>query len=97
LIDADEIGIVYPHVAMPGALAIAASGRNVDRLRTLQGAGPTLYRTRAVVGTHIPLTSTIQDIVALSPETGLAVNDPPLSMYLHKGGSNAVFLDLVAR
>lgn len=97
MIDTDEIGIVYPQVAMPGALATAASSRNVDRLRTLQAAGPTLYRVRTIVGTHIPLTGTIQDIVALSPETGLAVNAPPLSMYLHKGGSNAVFLDLEAK
>lgn len=95
--DIDGIGIVYPQVAMPGALAIAASARNVERLRTLQTAGPSLYRLRAVVGTHIPLTGTIQDIVAFSPETGLSVNDPPLSMYLHRGGGNAIFLDLLAR
>lgn len=93
----DEIGIVYPQVAMPGALAVAASARNVGRLGALQAAGPTLFMLRAVVGAHIPLTGTIQDIVALTPETGLSIKDPPLSMYLHKGGSNAVFLDLAAR
>jgi hypothetical protein len=95
--NAVEIGIVYPQVAMPGALAVAASERGVERFRTLETAGPTLYSLRAIVGTHIPLTGTIQDIVALAPETGLSVNDPPLSMYLHMGGSNAVFLDLAAR
>jgi len=95
--NADEIGIVYPQVAVPGALAIAASARGVERLRTLQAAGPTMYSLRAVIGTHIPLTGTIQDIVALAPETGLSVNDPPLSMYLHRGGSDAAFLDLVAK
>jgi hypothetical protein len=95
--DFDEIGIVYPQVAMPGALAVAASARNVGRLRTLQAAGPTLYLLRAVVGTHIPLTGTVQDIVALSPESGLSLNAPPLSMYLHRGGSNAVFFDLAAK
>lgn len=82
---------------MPGALAIAASARGVERLRTLQAAGPTLYSLRAVIGTYIPLTGAVQDIVALAPETGLSVNDPPLLMYLHKGGINAVFLDLEAR
>lgn len=79
MIVVDEIGIVYPQVAMPGALAIVAAARNVERLRTLQGAGPSLYMLRAVVGTHIPLTGTVQEIVALSPETGLSVNEPPLS------------------
>lgn len=95
--DIEEIGIVYPQVAMPGALAIAASVRNIERLRTLQTAGPNLYMVRAIVGTHVPLTGTIQDIVALSPQTGLSVNEPPLSMYLHRGGSNAIFVDLLAR
>lgn len=93
----DVVGIVFPQVAMPGALAIAASDRNVGRLRMLQSAGPKLYLVRAVVGTHIPLTGTIPDIVALAPETGLSVNAPPLSMYLHQGGRNAVFFDLEAR
>lgn len=93
----DEIGIVYPQVAMPGVLAIAASSCNLERLRSLQSAGPKLYLVRAVVGTHIPLTGTIHDIVALKPETGLSVNAPPLSMYLHQGGRNAVFFDLEAR
>jgi hypothetical protein len=95
--DIDEVGIVYPQVALPGALAIAASNRNMPRLRLLQGAGPTLYTVKAVVGTHIPLIGTIESIVALSPETGLSVHKPPLSMYLHSGGRNAVFLDLTAK
>lgn len=95
--DMKEIGIVYPQVAMPGALAIAASTRNVERLRALQTSGPNLYVLRAVVGTHVPLTGTIQDIVALSPQTGLSVNEPPLSMYLHRGRSDAIFLDLLAK
>ncbi len=37
--DIEEIGIVYPQVAMPRALAIAASVRNIERLRTLRPLG----------------------------------------------------------
>jgi hypothetical protein len=97
VLNIDEVGIVHPEMAMPGALAIASSGRNVERLRALQGAGSTLYRVRAVIGPHIPLTGSVGDIVSLSPSTGLSVNDPPLSMYLHHGGRTAVFFDLEAK
>lgn len=92
----NEIGIVYPQVAIPGALAIAATSANVERLRLLQSARRILYRLKAVAGKYIPLTGSVEDIVALASKTDLRINEPPLSMYLHHGGRNAVFFDLHA-
>ena len=93
----DELGIVHPHAAMPGVLTTVTSARRFARLQELEHAGPTQYVVRAVIGSHIPLVGSLASLVALAPETSLAVNAPPLAMFLHRGGTDAVYVDLEAR
>jgi hypothetical protein len=97
MMDEEEVGLIYPRMAMPGSLATAAKKKNLDRLNQLNTLGPSLYRVEAIVGPHIPLSGSLQDLIAHSPTTGVSVNEPPLSMYLHHGGVNAVFLELRAQ
>ena len=93
----DQLGIVWPHQAVPGSLAIVSTKLHVARLQELQAAqGGTLYQVHAVVGDHIPLVGGLGDIINYRPANGLTVNEPPLTIYLHHGGRDAVFLDLNA-
>jgi hypothetical protein len=51
---------------------------------------------RGVVSDHIPLCGDARSVLAQASEHNLFVNNPPLSIYLHAGGVNAVYYDLVA-
>lgn len=91
----DEFGVVFPAAGMPGALAVVCMVRNAARFRALQAiSAPALYRVEAVVGSHVPLTGRLEDLVRSAPTNSLSVANPPLPIYVHHGGQDAVYLDL---
>ncbi len=93
--DDDEFGVVFPAAGVPGALAVVCSVRNAARVRALHAAAtPTSYRVEAVVGSHVPLMGSLDALVSAAPVNSLSVADPPLPIYVHRGGRNAIYLDL---
>jgi hypothetical protein len=50
-----------------------------------------------VVSDHIPLCGDARSVLAQPSEHNLFVNNPLLSIYLHAGGANAIYYDLVAK
>lgn len=68
---------------------------NAPRLRALQEAGaPAMHRVEAVVGSHVPLTVRVEDLVRAAPTNSLSVADAPLPIYVPHGGRDAVHLEL---
>lgn len=93
--DEDEIGVVFPAIGVPGALAVVCRVKNAARFRALhEAATPASYRVEAVVGSHLPLMGSLEALVSAAPANSLSVADPPLSIYVHRGGRDAVYLDL---
>ncbi|KAB2876392.1 MAG: hypothetical protein F9K36_02755 [Burkholderiaceae bacterium] len=93
----DEFQVVFPAAGVPGALAVVCKVRNAPRFRALQAVGaPAVYRVEAVVGSHVPLTGRLDDLVRSMPTNSLSVADPPLPIYVHHGGHDAVYLDLLS-
>lgn len=91
----DEFGVVFPAAGVPGALAVVCKVKNALRFGAMQDAGAAaVYRVEAVVGSHVPLTGTLHDLVRSVPTNSLSVADPPLPIYVHHGGKDAVYLDL---
>jgi hypothetical protein len=95
VMDDDEIGVVFPAVGVPGALAVVCRARNAARVRELHAAATSAsFRVEAVVGSHVPLTGSLEALVSAAPANSLSVADPPLPIYVHRGGRDAVYLDL---
>lgn len=55
-----------------------------------------IYTVRGVISDHIPLVGGISDILRRPQQSMLYVADSPLSFYVHRGGWDAYFVDLVA-
>jgi hypothetical protein len=95
VMDDDEICVVFPAVGVPGALAVVCRARNAARVREFHAAAtPASFRVEAVVGSHVPLTGSLEALVSAAPANSLSVADPPLPIYVHRGGRDAVYLDL---
>jgi hypothetical protein len=52
---------------------------------------------RAGLSDHIPLAGNIDEVLGRDSYHRVGVNDPPLTIYLHRGGSDATFFDLLGR
>lgn len=93
----EELVVVYPDHSIPGTLVTLSTAANANRLYDLdQVREPRLYRVAATIGSHVPLTGTRWDVLKVRSDASLSVRNPPLSLYLHKGGRNAAYLDLHA-
>lgn len=95
--DAVRLAIVDPPEPMPGVLGIVIpetrleESRNLERERKRQ-----LWKVRGVVSDHIPLAGDIKSIVNRERTHNFSLNSPSLTLYLHRGGNDAIFFDLVA-
>jgi hypothetical protein len=78
-------------------LGVLVRASRVDEFRRLEHENRRrVWHVRGVVSDHIPLCGDPRLALAQAPEHNLFVNNPPLSIYLHAGGINAVYYDLVA-
>ena len=95
--DNTEYHILWPRHAVPGSLAVVGNESQVERLRQLEHAATrTIYSVRAIVSDHIPLVGSIQELIDSPSRCQITLNEDPLSIYLHHGGSSAVYFDLSA-
>jgi hypothetical protein len=89
--------VAFPPAPTAGMLGVLVREGRVDEFRRLERENRVrIWRVRGVVSDHIPLCGDARSVLALRSEHNLLVNNPPLSIYLHAGGANAIFYDLVA-
>lgn len=55
-----------------------------------------IFLARAILSDHIPLCGGIPDIITRPPYHLIRMNKGPISIYLHHGGRNVAFYDLVS-
>jgi len=87
--------IFWPRHAVPGALVVVGTVKQAERLLQLErAASRSLYSVRAVVSDHIPLIGSLGQLLETPSRCAVALNENPLTIYLHHGGDAAVFFDL---
>ncbi|MDP1655372.1 hypothetical protein [Rhodoferax sp.] len=92
--DSDKFKIFWPRHAVPGALVVVGTIQQAERLLTLErNAKQSLYSVRAILSDHIPLKGSLTELIEVHHSSPIALNEPSLTMYLHRGGDAAVFFD----
>jgi hypothetical protein len=95
---AARLAIVDPREPTPGVIGVAVPEtrlselESLERLRTRQ-----LWRVRGVVSDHIPLAGDIRAVITSERNHNFFLNSGSLTIYLHRGGHDAIFFDLVAQ
>ena len=87
--------LVDPKEPLPCSLGVVVPEFRVDELRRLeQEERERSFLVRAVLSDHVPLAGSMAEILNRPSHHRVAVNDQ-LSIYLHHGGRNAVYFDLI--
>ena len=88
--------LVDPKEVLPCSLGVVVPESRVDELGRIEQEGRERpFLVRAVLSDHVPLAGNMMDILNRPSHHRVAVNDHKLSIYLHHGGRNAVYFDLV--
>lgn len=88
--------LVDPKEPLPCCLGVVVRESRVDDLRKAEEeARERTFIVRAVLSDHVPLAGSMAEILGRPSFHKLAVNDRKLSIYLHHGGRNATYFDLV--
>jgi len=96
VLDRDYV-VAFPPAPTGGLLGVLVRADRVDEFRRLELENRVrIWRVRGIVSDHIPLTGDARSVLAQSSEHNFFVNNPPLSIYLHGGGANAIYYDLAA-
>lgn len=89
--------LVFPAEPTPGALGVFAKNENVAEVRELEREKrERVWEVRAVLSDHIPLAGGADAALARGSYHLFHLNESPLWIYLHSGGRNAVYYELVA-
>lgn len=92
--EAHDLRIFWPRHAVPGSLVVVGTVRQAERLLALEReAKRSLYSVHAILSDHIPLKGSLSELVEAAHFSPIALNENPLAMYLHQGGTSAVFFD----
>ncbi|MDP2898816.1 MAG: hypothetical protein Q8Q12_19945 [bacterium] len=90
--------LVDPKTPLPCCLGVIVRESRADDLRKTEQEGrERTFAVRAVLSDHVPLAGGLAEILTRSSYHSLAVNGRKLSIYLHHGGRDAVYFDLVAK
>jgi hypothetical protein len=93
-----RLAIVDPGEPMPGVLGVAVPEERLPELQSLEQAKKRqLWRVRGIVSDHIPLAGDIRGVINSERTHNFFVNSASLTIYLHRGGRDAIFFDLVAQ
>jgi hypothetical protein len=92
----NQYAVVFPSQASPGVSAILVPEErrgeidDLEKKQTVQ-----LWTVRAIISDHIPLAGSFDEAIERTKHHSLLLNENPLTIYLHKGGRNAVYFDLI--
>lgn len=94
----ERLAIVDPLEPMPGIIGVAVPEARLSELRSLEQARKRqVWKVRGVVSDHIPLAGDVRTIIDSTRNHNFFLNGDSLTIYLHRGGHNAIFFDLVAQ
>src|ERR1700675_393653 len=95
---AGRLAIVDPKEPMPGVIGVAVPEERLPELQSVEQAKKRqLWRVRGVVSDHIPLAGDVRAVIDSERTHNFSLNGDLLTIYLHRGGRDAIFFDLVAR
>lgn len=88
--------LVDPKVLLPCALGTVAPEGRLSELAEIEREGKVRqFVVRAVLSDHVPLAGSMEAILTRPSHHLMFVNGESLTLFLHHGGRNAVFADLV--
>lgn len=88
--------LLFPRDASVGALGSFAKYNRFEEIKNLEAARiERVWEVRAVISDTVPLAGDAAETLARSHHHKLVLNENPLFIYLHKGGLNAVYYELV--
>lgn len=92
----DRFILIEPREPVPGTLAVLARESKVREIQELQATRtPRIWRVRGVISDSAPLCGDGNDAVTRPTYHNFFLNENPISIYLHAGGRNAVYYDLI--
>jgi hypothetical protein len=92
----NEYFIGFPHAECPGLSGVVIPEKHNEEIANLEKSHETrLWTVRAVLSDHVPLAGSIDEVLQRKWQHGLRLNENPLTIYIHRGGSDAVYFDLV--
>jgi hypothetical protein len=93
-----RLAIVGPSEPMPGVIGVAVPEERLAELQAVEQAKKRqLWRVRGVVSDHIPLAGDVRAVIDSERTHNFFLNGDSLTIYLHRGGRDAIFFDLIAR
>ena len=88
--------LLFPRDPSAGALGNFAKYGRLDEIKNLESTrDERLWEVRAFVSDTVPLAGDAAEAMARPYHHKLVLNESPLFIYLHKGGRNAVYYELV--
>jgi hypothetical protein len=92
-----RLAIVDPVEPMPGVIGVAVPEERLPELRALEAAQKRqVWRVRGVISDYIPLAGDVRAVIDSQRNHNFFLNADSLTIYLHRGGHDAIFFDLVA-
>jgi Methylamine utilization protein MauJ len=93
-----RLAIVDPSDPAPGVIGVAVPEERLAELQAAEQARTKqVWRVRGVVSDHIPLAGDVRGVIGSERTHNFFLNDKSLAIYLHRGGHDAIFFDLVAQ
>ena len=94
--NSDPFCLLHPFEPAPGILAaLARQSRLLEIKQYEQSKISRVWIVRGVVSDSVPLCGAPQEVVERPSYNLLFLNEDPLSIYLHSGGRQAIYYDLV--
>jgi hypothetical protein len=92
----DPFFLLHPGEPAPGILAALARQSRLEEIKQYeQSKVSRVWTVRGIVSDSVPLSGDPQKVIERLPHNLLFLNEDPLTIYLHSGGRQAIYYDLV--
>jgi hypothetical protein len=93
----DPFHLLEPKTPALGALPAFARQSRLEEISEYERSNTSrIWRVRGVVSDHVPLAGDPSNVVTRPSFNQAFIENGPLALYLHSGGRNAVYFDLVS-
>ena len=92
----DPFVLLFPPEPAPGILAALARQSRLEEIKQHeQSKVSQVWTVRGIISDSVPLSGAPHEVIQRRPHNLLFLNEDPLSIYLHSGGRQAIYYDLV--